>query len=158
MDISKKIRAARRKKGLSQRELGLKTGISLGAIQGYEQGRYKPKIEQLTRLSEALGISISDLDPDTYSKFTLEERNLSDAIYHLSQDTITEKDLNVITAFVHSEQFKELERRDGGFSAVRRKRLSYCFEQLNSDGQTKLVTYAEDLARIPIYKKDPENK
>ena len=156
MDISKKIRAARRKKGLSQRELGLKTGISLGAIQGYEQGRYKPKIEQLTRLSEALEVSINDLDPDTYSKFTSENQDLSDAIYHLSQNNITEKDLNAITAFVNSEQFKELERRDGGFSTVRRKRLSYCFDQLNPDGQTKLVIYAEDLARIPLYRKDPE--
>lgn len=61
MSIADALKDARKKKGISQRKLALKTGISLGAIQGYEQGRYKPKYEQAEKLSNILEIPISAL-------------------------------------------------------------------------------------------------
>ena len=61
MDISERIKLARKKNGLTQKDLAKKTGLSIASIQGYEQGKYKPKIEQIDKIASALGVQIIDL-------------------------------------------------------------------------------------------------
>ena len=39
MDISERIKLARKKNGLTQKDLAKKTGLSIASIQGYEQGK-----------------------------------------------------------------------------------------------------------------------
>ncbi|PPK41030.1 DNA-binding XRE family transcriptional regulator [Trinickia symbiotica] len=48
---------ARKKAGMTQQELHLKTGISRDTIKGYETGRSVPGTRELRALCEALGIS-----------------------------------------------------------------------------------------------------
>ncbi|MFR0073047.1 MAG: helix-turn-helix domain-containing protein [Blautia caecimuris] len=50
MNLSERIKDMRKEKGLTQKELAKKTGLSIASIQGYEQGKYKPKIEQLEKI------------------------------------------------------------------------------------------------------------
>lgn len=57
MNISEKIKWLRKNKKISQRELAQKTGLSIGSIQGYEQGRYNPKLETVLKIADALEIS-----------------------------------------------------------------------------------------------------
>ena len=45
-----RIRGLRRKLGISQRELAILTGASLGAILSWEKGKFKPKPEKKTTL------------------------------------------------------------------------------------------------------------
>lgn len=45
-----RIRGLRRKLGLSQRELGILTGTSLGAILSWEKGKFKPRGDKKTAL------------------------------------------------------------------------------------------------------------
>ena len=55
--IGEKIKWLRKNKKISQRELAQKTGLSIGSIQGYEQGRYNPKLEIVLKIADALEIS-----------------------------------------------------------------------------------------------------
>lgn len=130
MEISEKIRNARRKKGLSQRKLGVETGISLGAIQGYEQGRYKPKYAQAKKLSDILEIPINDLiDP---------------VVLNLNHD--------IIELFTGSGNLKEVEL--SAEDEAMQTSLRSSFYNLNNLGRKKVTEYAEDLTKIPEYRND----
>lgn len=63
MTVGEKIRAARKEKGLSQKDLAEKTGLSIATIQGYEQGKYKPKIENVQKIANALEVPVGRLIP-----------------------------------------------------------------------------------------------
>lgn len=60
--IGDNIRRAREMAGLTQVELADMAGVSIGSIQGYEQGRYIPKGVNLRKIASALGIRYSELD------------------------------------------------------------------------------------------------
>ena len=65
------IKYHRKEKRISQKELAEKTGLSIGTIQGYEQGRYKPKRVSLEKIAEALEINVEKLLGDDISKAAL---------------------------------------------------------------------------------------
>lgn len=68
MSIAENIKELRKSLHITQKELAEMTGLSIGTIQGYEQGRYEPKMEALERLREALSCSFDDLmDEPIYS-------------------------------------------------------------------------------------------
>lgn len=85
MGISANVKNIRKKAGLSQMELAEKAGLSIATIQGYEQGRYNPKINALTKLCAALDCKITDLvDEDSkkyYRMFDREKNNDYDHSY-----------------------------------------------------------------------------
>lgn len=56
-----KLRDLRDKKGLTRRALSDTTGITEGAIYGYESGQYPPGGDVLPKLAAALGCKIDDL-------------------------------------------------------------------------------------------------
>lgn len=59
--VSENIKEIRKTLGMTQKQLAKETGLSIGTIQGYEQGRYEPKIEALTALITALGCTYDDI-------------------------------------------------------------------------------------------------
>ena len=62
--IGTRIKYARRDKGLSQKELGDKLGLSADRLQKYENGVRKPKLDMLNKIAEALDIQLLSLvDP-----------------------------------------------------------------------------------------------
>lgn len=63
MRVSENIKKYRRLAGLTQKELAEKSGLSIGTIQGYEQGKYTPKIENAEKISEILSCDITDIMP-----------------------------------------------------------------------------------------------
>ena len=129
MSIADALKDARKKKGISQRKLALKTGISLGAIQGYEQGRYKSKYEQAEKLSNILEIPISALIEPTVLRLS-----------HSMIDLFS-KDASLREIILSPEE-KALDAS-----------LNHSFTELNISGKRKLVEYAEDLTKIPEYRK-----
>lgn len=58
MEINKKIKTLRKEKGVTQRRLGELTGIAAITIQQYEAGKYKPKIEAIWKIADALGVTL----------------------------------------------------------------------------------------------------
>lgn len=73
MKIANLIKDARKKAGLTQKELGLRIGTSESMISQYENGHRRPKYSTLERIAEALGIEVDYLwvdavnDPDRTS-------------------------------------------------------------------------------------------
>lgn len=54
VDIGKKIKSARKDRGLNQRELALKSGVSLQAIRNIEQGKSMSSMRVFLALATAL--------------------------------------------------------------------------------------------------------
>jgi len=61
MDLGTQVTAMRKKKGLSQAELGKLVETSGDIIGRYERGEVKPSIEVVVRLADALGTSLDYL-------------------------------------------------------------------------------------------------
>lgn len=57
-EIGERIKELRKSKGVSQKELAQKAGLSIGSIQGYEQGRYNPKLEAIAKIAGTLGVDL----------------------------------------------------------------------------------------------------
>ncbi|MBY6017892.1 helix-turn-helix domain-containing protein [Halomonas denitrificans] len=58
-----RLKAARNKLGISQKELGVRIGMDPGAASGrmnhYEKGRHMPDYETLERLAKELGVPVA---------------------------------------------------------------------------------------------------
>lgn len=68
MSTGQRIKDARRKADLTQKELGTKLGVAYQTVAQWENDLRKPKIETLTRIAEALGVdpySLADWDTAT---------------------------------------------------------------------------------------------
>lgn len=61
MQISERIKAARKKAGLTQKQLGEKMGISYQAVSQWENDLRNPKIETLRAIANALEVPLRDL-------------------------------------------------------------------------------------------------
>lgn len=53
-DFPKRLREARKRKGMSQEKLARKIDVSLGTVENWENGRTKPGFDQFLRLAEEL--------------------------------------------------------------------------------------------------------
>jgi transcriptional regulator with XRE-family HTH domain len=71
MGFGARLRSRREKAGLSQVELASRAGVPLDSIQNWEQDRTRPRLEALSKLVAALGVSTDALilgdaeEPDT---------------------------------------------------------------------------------------------
>lgn len=65
VNVSQKIRAIRKKQNMTVAQLAEKSGLSKGFISRLENFRINASIKALVRISEALGLSMSDLFSDT---------------------------------------------------------------------------------------------
>lgn len=61
--VSKRIRDARKKAGLTQEELAEKAGLPQSHISRLEQQKHSPTAKTLEKIAKALGIPHSELDP-----------------------------------------------------------------------------------------------
>jgi transcriptional regulator with XRE-family HTH domain len=62
--VGGRLRAQRRRAGLSTRELGRRIGVSASAISEFERGKTWPKIGTLCRLAVELDLSLDGLFAD----------------------------------------------------------------------------------------------
>ena len=62
--LAENVKNLRKKKGLSQRRLGIDADISSAIISGIENGKGNPTILVVCRLAEALDVSLSELLSD----------------------------------------------------------------------------------------------
>ncbi len=58
-----RLKELRHLAGLSQPELAEKSGIDVGTIRQFEQGRRKPTWDTLVKLAKGLEVSLSAFDP-----------------------------------------------------------------------------------------------
>lgn len=57
----KRLKAARIAKGVTQKELAARIGVTAQAVSSFEKGTKEPKMEMVKRIAEALGISVAEL-------------------------------------------------------------------------------------------------
>lgn len=56
--MKEKIKSARIAAGMSQNEIAEKTGMSRSQYQQYEQGKRRPKLENLSKIAKACNVDI----------------------------------------------------------------------------------------------------
>jgi transcriptional regulator with XRE-family HTH domain len=75
MTFAEKLKSLRTAAGWTQAELADKSGIPLGSIRDYEQGKRDPALSAAQKLARGLGVSLSAFDvPDEGSPSTSELR------------------------------------------------------------------------------------
>lgn len=138
MSISENIRKARKKAGLTQRQLGELIGVSESQIGSYENGYRKPKIETLQKITNALDVDFLDLVYDLIS---------SDQREKFEQLKAKQELLNTINNNLElQEEIKDIQNKN--FNKV----ISL-MTQLNNDGQNKAIEQVELLTLIERYTK-----
>ena len=141
---------------MTQKQLAQKTGLSIATIQGYEQGKYEPKLESVKKIAEALGVTMGDLIGDDFDKY---KRSMGDELKSRLRTAIKELPQMTHGALEKSYYTAEAEFNNDFRSILL---LGY-FSQLNSEGKSEAVKRVSELTEIPRYQKgqsdavDPDN-
>lgn len=158
MDIGTKIKKLRKEKGLTQKELAEKTSLSVASIQGYEQGKYKPKLETVKKLAQVLCTSTSSTDLLEFKitnadvplemimellakhKDNIHSNNLE--YINLVLESIDHKYVNELSDILHKdEEIQEMFWKIVGSLGL-----------LNKNGFEKVSDFANDMQKIDEYR------
>lgn len=80
VEIGRRIRELRKKKGLLQEELARKSGLSASALSNFEQGRRRASLAWLGRIARSLGVPVPDLIPQSRARPPLAESPEEEAL------------------------------------------------------------------------------
>ena len=83
MGLAENIRKVRKKKGWSQKELGEMIGSHLSHINRIETGKYKPSLDVLKKIADALDVSLDYLVSDSgedLQEVKIEDKNMAERI------------------------------------------------------------------------------
>lgn len=155
MDISEKIKKLRKDKGLSQKELAKKAGLSIASIQGYEQGKYKPKKEATQKLARALGVLTYDIQtPDDSPEMWAED---GFGLMQYAQKVASETGRSFIDVFfdIATRPDGYIESRED-FTESFLDSMDILGMELNKAGMDKAVELVELIAKIPEYRKESD--
>lgn len=141
MDLGSNIKKYRKEAGLTQKELASILDVAVGTIQQYESNKRQPRIEQLQRIADALGVPIN-IFIDGYLEVCLPQ--IAENLVSIENEIITNttKDLENAT-----KQLIEL-----GADLIRDKAIEN-FDGLTPEGQVKVYNYTEDMISNPKYRK-----
>lgn len=128
MSVGNTIKEARKKAGLTQRELSTKAGIGLASLQRYESGERSANFELLMKIRESLDISLSEL---------VGEENTGNYVDDMRKDL-----------------FESVRTENGDIDLT--EELVDGFIKLNYQGQEKAVWFVDLLSKLPEYLK-PED-
>ena len=142
MNIGENIKMYRKSKGLTQKELAMKSGVAEITIRQYESGKRIPKSIQLLCVADALGVSPFKLyginEPDTFNNGRisfLDENGESNLVV----DPLELQD--VVNNMVHKVH------------PTKQSTLISDFNKLNYKGQNEALKQVKLLTKIPEYKK-----
>lgn len=77
MSFSNNLYSLRIKRGLSQKKLADKAGVSQTAIYQWEKGIRSPKIEQLKKIADALDVRIAELVTMDWVSESIEDERIN---------------------------------------------------------------------------------
>lgn len=125
------IRSARKKAGLTQKELAEKTGLAEITIRQYENNKREPRNETLQKISIALNIPVSELAPGLFlSKLT-----------------------SMIDEFKKNGMIEYCEDETGELHEINEEYIISQVKQLNYKGLARIDHHIQDLLKIPEYQK-----
>lgn len=149
MSTGEKIKIARKKAGLTQRELGEKLGVSQSAVGQFEMDRSNPKLETLEKIASALKTPISELLDNNFAN-TREWKELEKL-----RDKTEKESTETLSAILNT--LKEIITRNDEcdiFTNIPEEDLLYYFWLLNENGQNKAIEQVGLLTEIPKYQKE----
>lgn len=164
MTVGETIKYWRTEKGITQKKLAEKSGVSEISIRKYEADARTPKIGTLRKIAKALDINASDIDKrllldnlhQTDQKLNQQREELfkreretgqtfNDELYELNV-----KSSDVLSAIITLED----EIKNDAIVKYKNNKILSSFNQLNSKGQNKAIEQVELLTKIPEYRKD----
>lgn len=140
LSVGENIRRQRKKKGLTQKKLAEITKLNEVTIRSYEAGKYKPKIEALQKIADALEVST-----DSLMNWNKEEENKRRVFYKAIEK------LNSEDKEGNGDNYLNL------FESIldtKKQLLISHYDNLNDIGKDKAIEQLELLAKIPEYKKE----
>ena len=151
MDIGTRIKELRKARGMTQKELAKKTSLSIASIQGYEQKKYKPKLNTIAKIAVALDVLLLDLvdtdDPILQNEITA--INIPDLNY-----------INSVLRSTRSQNIYELNRILNDKNDIQQLfwDLLTNFNLLNEFGKKEAVKQIELFSKIPDYRKEDDKQ
>lgn len=134
MAICDNMKAIRRKKGMTQKQVAEACGLADSTIRTYELGNANPKPTTVAKIAKALGVSAAELyGMDWMPGIGTPDQEANSALY---QSLLSGVDPFPI---------------DDPSTA----RLLVAFDRLNGDGQMEAIKRTEELAQIPAYQALP---
>lgn len=180
MSIGKNIKQARKKAGLTQKELGDKLGVSQAAIGQFEKENSNPKLETLHRIAAALRVNIEQL-VDNFSELPEIKRAIDSSDLDILIDFLNDKIIDIPTeqkkeitehakndsiSCENKEQFFELTVKYSHhiLNCIMERYAEWDISDIvlllsyylaaNGKGQEKISDYAIDIYGNPEYRKD----
>lgn len=135
MNTGETIKKIRQELGISRQELADKLKVSPQMIYKWETGRSNPKMHTITRIADALEVSLFEL----ISPYDAENEYCK--VLKILDGKVLGND---------SDESSELATYDD------QKQLLSNFDSVTDEGKVKIIDYSEDIASNPKYKKDPE--
>ena len=156
MNFGECIKNARKKAGLTQKELAQKAGLAEITIRQYETNKREPRNEQLRKIAHVLEITEDQLlGFDIFYKdaipYLLQEKNDYKKLLSSKALSDTERQLYE-TKLDNIELWLSDFKNDLSFS---QHELLELFDKLNFNGQDKAIDLLKMLVLIPEYQKKP---
>lgn len=106
MNYGEIIKKVRKERGLTQKQLGERLGISQAAIGQFESNKANPKIETIQKIADALNVSLNDLIPDVFEQKIQEGHELRATDYSFIEVIASHK---IFTDKERKEIFEKIE-------------------------------------------------
>ena len=111
-DLAKKLKQARKQKGLTQGQLAKKIGADIQRISKYERAVLIPTTEIMVKLSDALDVSLDYLLKNGKIRVAGKIRDTELIDQFIQVDTLPKKDRHILKAlleaFIKEHRFEEL--------------------------------------------------
>lgn len=105
MDFKERLKELRIGRGLSQRELGKRLGMTNSAISMYERGEREPDYETLEKIADLFNVDIAYLLGKEIGSFYYLDPDIADVATRLSED---DELFNIVSRLLHGSK----EQRD----------------------------------------------
>ena len=176
MSIGKQIKAMRKIRGLTQKELAEKCSMADSAVRKYESGKIVPKIEMLKRIADALEMPVGAFLPSmglgestgSRIKIARERQGVTQAELAekmgVTPQTISQYERNIINPKpetikkfadalgVDARWLEVGEYEDNSLSGEEQQLLRY-FRIMSPEGQRVALERMDELSQHPRYKK-----
>lgn len=133
MSFKDRLKEARKKSNLTQKELAQLSGLATGTIQQYELGKRVPVPEALAKIATALNLGYS------YTK-------TGEPYFYGFVDTVPDPE------YADNEVFNKSQYNDA--VEADRDTLNRNYDKVNTDGKKKILSYSDDIASNPKYTKE----
>lgn len=153
MTIGERIKEIRKRKGMTQGELAEKIETTPQNVSQYERGIRNPKYKTLSKIAAALDVPVTDLGVE-----------VTDYLYYPVElfSGLSEKDVGDILKKL-DEEFGKVSQEERTANTKRYEDyviriINEYLTSMNEDGQTRVLNYTRDLAKIPEYQKDQDEE